>query len=138
MRSTLVADTSVVYAALDTSDADHAACLALLASGITATIPAPVIFELDWLGRTRGRPRAVELLLESVLDGSVLVIDLDAEDYRRARELVRQYADLPLDLVDSAVIAVAERLEQDMIATLDHRHFSVVQPAHVPAFTIVP
>jgi len=54
------------------------------------------------------------------------------------RQLVRGYADLGLGLVDASVIAIAERLEQDTIATLDRRHFSVVQPAHMPAFTLVP
>ena len=41
-------------------------------------------------------------------------------------------------LVDASVVAIAERLEQDTIATLDRRHFSVVRPLHVDAFTLVP
>jgi uncharacterized protein len=35
------------------------------------------------------------------------------------------------------VIAIAERLGQSEIATLDRRHFSVVRPAHVDAFLLV-
>lgn len=138
MRNTLVTDTSVVYAALDRDQVSHARCAALLASGPVVTIPAPVIGEVDWLGRSRGRLAAGELLLGSVLDGSILVVDLDREDWQRARELVRQYADQPLSVVDAAVVAVAERLEVDRIATLDRRHFSVVRPLHVPAFELVP
>jgi len=101
-------------------------------------MPAPVVVEVDWLARTRGRTDAMALLLRSVVDGSVLVVDLDVEDYARAAQLVEQYADLPLGLVDASVIAVAERLEQDTIATLDRRHFSVVRPLHVEALTLVP
>ncbi len=52
--------------------------------------------------------------------------------------LLRQYADLPLEFVDAAVVAVAERLEQTRVATLDHRHFSVVKPLHCERFTLVP
>ncbi len=48
------------------------------------------------------------------------------------------YADFPLGLVDASVIAVAERLGAADIATLDRRHFSVVRPAHVPAFRLLP
>lgn len=137
--STLVCDTSVVYAALDRSEQDHAVCVALLRSTPAAvTLPAPVVVEACWLGLTRGRPDAVDSLLGSVEDGSVLVVDLDQEDYRRVRALVRRYADLPLDIVDASVVAIAERLEEITVATLDRRHFSVVRPVHAPSFTLVP
>ena len=36
------------------------------------------------------------------------------------------------------MVAVAERLGAEEIATLDRRHFSAVRPAHVPAFTVLP
>jgi len=36
------------------------------------------------------------------------------------------------------VVATAERLEETIIATLDHRQFSVVKPVHCEAFTLVP
>jgi len=138
VRNTLVTDTGVVYAALVRKDENHARCRALLASGPVVTIPAPVIGEVDWLGRTRGRSEVGDLLLGSVVDGSVLVVDLDVEDWRRVRALGNRYADLPLSVVDAAIVAVAERLEEDTIATLDRRHFAVIRPAHVPAFTLVP
>jgi predicted nucleic acid-binding protein len=138
MRNTLVTDTSVIFAALTRDDEAHHRCRALLASGPVVVVPTPVIGELDWLGRRRGTPEAGELLLASVVDGSVLVVDLDLEDWRRVRDLMNRYADLPLNVVDGAVVAVAERLEEETIATLDHRHFSVVRPAHVAAFELVP
>jgi uncharacterized protein len=53
-------------------------------------------------------------------------------------ELVESYLDLPLGIVDAAVVAIAERLALTEIATLDHRHFSVVRPRHVPAFSLLP
>jgi hypothetical protein len=36
------------------------------------------------------------------------------------------------------VIALAERYQMNVIATLDQRHFGVVRPRHVEAFTLVP
>jgi hypothetical protein len=45
-------------------------------------------------------------------------------------ELVGTYLDLPLGIVDAAVIAIAERLGLTEVATVDHRHFSVVRPRH--------
>jgi uncharacterized protein len=135
---TLVADTGVLFAALEPHDADHARCYRLLESGPTVTIPAPVIGELDWLGRSRGRPDVSSAMLASVVDGSVLVAHLDAEDWQRVIDLLVRYADLPLNLVDASIVAVAERLEQTAIATLDHRHFSVVRPRHVRSFELLP
>jgi uncharacterized protein len=38
----------------------------------------------------------------------------------------------------ASLIAIAERLGIDTIATLDRRHFTVVRPAHVEAFTLLP
>ncbi len=102
------------------------------------TIPAPVLTELDRLGRRRGKAAAAAAVLGSVLDGSALVYDLDHEDWLRVLELVDRYADLPLSLVDASLVAVAERLEQKAVATLDRRHFSVVRPRHVRAFTLLP
>lgn len=134
----IVADTSVVFGALDAHDPNHSACASALSTGIPVVVPAPVLVEVDWLAHSRGRPKAITVLLRSVRDGSVLVANLDAEDYARVVELVEQYDDLPLGMVDASVVAVAERLEQDTIATLDRRHFSVVRPSHVPAFVLLP
>jgi uncharacterized protein len=49
------------------------------------------------------------------------------EDLARALELDRQYADLALGLVDGVVMAMAERLGAEAIATLDLRDFVPVE-----------
>jgi predicted nucleic acid-binding protein len=59
-------------------------------------------------------------------------------DWLRIAELVGRYRNLPLGTVDASVVAAAERLDVTQIATLDHRHFAVVRPAHVPAFELLP
>lgn len=64
--------------------------------------------------------------------------DLEPADWQRVRDLTEIYADNGLGGVDSSVIAVAERLKITTVATLDHRHFRAVRPAHVDAFEIVP
>jgi uncharacterized protein len=51
---------------------------------------------------------------------------------------MEQYLDLPLGMVDASVIALAERRNVAVIATLDHRRFATVRPRHVKAFTLVP
>lgn len=59
--------------------------------------------------------------------GNLIVEPVAASDWMRIAELVAQYADLPLGTVDASVIAAAERLGVSDIATLDRRHFTVVQ-----------
>lgn len=65
-------------------------------------------------------------------------VELTSADYARTADLVDQYADFPLGTTDAAVVALAERLDVDEIATIDHRHFTVVRPRHVKAFTLLP
>jgi uncharacterized protein len=59
-------------------------------------------------------------------------------EWQRIADLVETYADLPLGGTDASVIALAERLDATAIVTLDRRHFSVVRPAHVDAFELLP
>ena len=134
----MITDTGVVYASMDRSDPSHAACVELLQrTGDPLLVPSPVLVELDWLGDARGVP-VLDATLDSVESGSIEVIDLSPADYVRIRELCGQYQDLGLGMVDASVVAVAERLGEETIATLDHRHFSVVRPRHVASFTLVP
>src|SRR5215472_9709484 len=70
--------------------------------------------------------------------GQVMMVPLTAADLDRMAELVETYGDFPLGLVDAPVIAVAERLKADAIATLDHCHLSVVRPRHLPALKLLP
>ena len=76
--------------------------------------------------------------LESLIAGELTRVDLTDVDWRRAVDLVRQYSDLGLGLVDSSLVAVAERLNIETIATLNRRDFAVVRPAHCDAFELVP
>lgn len=90
------------------------------------------------LSQSRNRSRAADALLRSIVDGSVAVVDLEVDDYSRTRELITRYADLGLSFVDASIVVIAERFGETTIATLDHRHFAVVKPAHCKAFTLVP
>ncbi|GAB3997711.1 hypothetical protein GCM10029992_21470 [Glycomyces albus] len=60
------------------------------------------------------------------------------QELLRIAELVERYADLPLGAVDASVVALAERLDIREVATIDHRHFNIVRPAHAEAFSLLP
>jgi uncharacterized protein len=101
-------------------------------------MPAPVLTEVGYLlEREKGASAEAEFI-RSVRTGQVMMVPLTAHDLDRMAELVETYGDFPLGLVDASVIAVAERLRADSIATLDLRHFSVVRPRHRAAFDLLP
>lgn len=137
----IVVDTGVLYALADHSDTHHQACTRWLqAVADDLIVPSLVITEAAYLIGSRGGPTAEALFLEALIPGGVFEIaELEpATDLARMAALVRTYANLPLGTVDATVIAVAERLGADTVATTDRRDFSIVRPTHVPAFNLVP
>jgi predicted nucleic acid-binding protein len=64
--------------------------------------------------------------------------ELTTADVARMADLTERYADLRLGGTDASLVAIAERLSIRRIATFDRRHFTVVRPAHVDAFTLLP
>ena len=93
-------------------------------------MPSPVLPEVDYLLSSRVGAAASAALFESFVDGTFHVEWGRHEDLVRAATLNRQYADLALGLVDTAVMAIAERLKADAIATFDRRHFGAVTLRH--------
>lgn len=135
----LLADTGPLVAVANARDQHHHACRRLLETHRgPVLVPAPVIVDVCQLLESRQGTHAEAAFLASLGTRELDVITLEPGDYTRAAQLVTQYADLPLGAVDAAVIAVAERLRVPEVATLDRRHFGVVRPSHVDAFTLLP
>ena len=133
----LILDTGPIVAALDATDPDHARCADLLVHATEPRlIPSVVLVEVEYL--LRGWPDAFGQLIADVARGAFDVQDLDRAAVIRAGDLIARYRDQRLGFVDAAVIALAEQLGEERVATLDHRHFSVVRPAHVQALTLLP
>ncbi|MCP4131768.1 MAG: VapC toxin family PIN domain ribonuclease, partial [bacterium] len=76
--------------------------------------------------------------LHLVTAGQLEPTELTAQDWNRCEELCATYADLGLDLVEPSLIAIAERVGETQIATLNYRDFTVVRPAHTEAFELLP
>ncbi len=135
----LILDTGPLYASLDRSDQDHAACRALIESANEPlVIPAPVLVEVDYWIHQRLSPGVFVALLADVEAGAYLVEDLTRADYARVRELCDRYADADIGFVDAAVMAIAERLGEPKLATLDRRHFSLLRPRHRDTIELLP
>ncbi|WP_066070097.1 type II toxin-antitoxin system VapC family toxin [Frankia sp. EI5c] len=135
----IICDTGPLVAALNAKDADHHRCLQLLESHPgPLLVPAPVITEVCWLLESRAGSAAEATFLASLVEDDLTVVDLEPPDFQRMADLVRRYTDLPLGAVDASVVAVAERVQCTVVATLDRRHFHVVRPRHVDGFILLP
>jgi predicted nucleic acid-binding protein len=135
----LILDTGPLYAALDRRDDDHAACRQLIeTANEPLLIPSPVLVELDYLIASRLYAGVFAALLDDIAAGAYSVVELTGSDYIRVRELCDRYADADVGFVDAAVLAIVERLGEPKLATLDHRHFSIVRPRHMDALRLLP
>jgi predicted nucleic acid-binding protein len=135
----LIVDAGPLYAYVDADDAHHAACLELLeAHPGPLIVPTLVITEVAYLLSTRLGWQPEVRFLGDLAAGELIIEPIHPADPLRIAELVARYHDLPLGTVDASVVAAAERLGATEIATIDRRHFSVVRPAHTPAFELLP
>ena len=134
----ILVDTGIFIAACDRNEPNHQSCVDLLRSRADLAIVASVVAETAWLIEDRLGPRAEASFLRLVTSARFDIVDLVPDDYERCLELIETYDDLGLGFVDASIIAVAERLGQSTLATLNHRDFAVVRPAHRDAFELVP
>lgn len=138
----IICDTAPLVAAALYRDPDHHRCVELFTGLRLANrkmlIPAPIIAEIGYLLAIKAGAKTEANFLRAVAAGDFMPVDLTSVDYDRMASLVEQYADLPLGTSDASVIALAERLNVTEVATLDHRHFTVVRPCHVKSFTLLP
>ncbi|MEV7011045.1 PIN domain-containing protein [Streptosporangium sp. NPDC051022] len=133
-------DTGVLYALADRGDAHHNRCAKWLTSTAgPLLVPQTVVAEACYMIGTYCGVDVEAAFLDSVGAGKTFQPEALVDgDFERMAELVRRYGDLPLGGTDASVIAVAERRGSTRIATVDHRHFTVVRPRHTPALELLP
>lgn len=135
----LLVDTGVFVAAADQDDQHHRSCAALI-----ETHPGPLVTtslvatEAGWLIRRQLNIATEAAFYQAIANGDIDIANLTAADWVRMAELIDTYANIGLDAADASIVAIAERLNQATIATLDERDFRIVRPAHVDSFDLVP
>lgn len=130
----IVVDTGGLLALLNSQDRHHAAAKQLFEDdGTRWIIPWAVLPELDYLVTIRMGNEVARAFVDDVREGSFRVDAHLEKDLNRAAELQKKYAALSLGLVDSVVMAQAERHHAEAILTTDGRHFRAVRLAISPA-----
>jgi uncharacterized protein len=137
MSTLAIVDAGPLYAAADSDDGDHVACLATLSRpDLRLVVAALVIAEATYFVGRRLGPAAERAFLHGLTD-----LDVEGpsgEDFARMAQLVERYSDFPLGGTDASVVALAERLQAPIVVTLDRRHFAAVHPQHREAFELLP
>lgn len=124
----IVADTGAVLALIDADDPHHAPLRELFEARPTAwVLPWVVLPEVDYLVAKYLGAGTEEAFLDDLAAGTFAVEWGQPADLQRAADLAARYSALRLGLVDSVVMATAERLEARAIATLDLRDFGPVE-----------
>lgn len=134
----LVVDTSVLLAAADNADPDHEPCVRAIEGASPLLTTALVIAETAYLIRRQLGAKAEAAFFRALAVGEIQVEPIRPADAEQIASLIETYADLGLSGTDASLIVVAEPVNSTTIATLDHRHFSVVRPSHTNAFELVP
>ncbi len=135
----LVVDAGPLVAAAAARDRNHARCVELLSNASRPlVVPALVVTEVAYFLGDRIGAQAERAFANSLRAGELLLEPVTAADWERITELLDEYADLGLGIVDASVVAACERLDQTELATLDRRHYTVVRPRHCAALSLLP
>jgi hypothetical protein len=123
----ILADTGAILALLDSGDRHHDELRLLYENQPDAwVLPWAILPEVDYLAATHIGLQAQDLWMADLATGGFAVEWGRDGDLTAAERICRRYKSLRLGLVDGTVIALAERLHVDAIATLDLKHFGAV------------
>ncbi len=134
----LFVDTSIWYAAADSSDLSSARAKAILKSGEPLFTTDHVLVETWTLLRYRIQRRAAERFWEGMRSGVATVEPVGMADLENAWQIGLSYSDQDFSIVDRTSFAVMRRLGIERAASLND-HFAVFRfgPKRRHAFTII-
>lgn len=135
MANELLLDTGALVSLLDRSQRRHREFVDFFDSwtGQVVTTEAVLTESTHLLGRIAGGAIAC---LDFVLSGGALLIPATANSIRRARDLMKRYADCPMDFADATLVVLAEDLGTNIVLTTDQRDFSIYRIAGRKRFKI--
>jgi predicted nucleic acid-binding protein len=113
-------DTSIWYAAANSSDRSNSAAKAVLSSGEALVTSDHVLIETWTLIRYRIGRKAAERFWQGLRDGVATIETVGAADLEAAWQIGISWRDQDFSIVDRTSFAVMRRLGIDRAASLDH------------------
>ncbi len=137
-KGSILIDTGPIVALLDRDDRYHSLCVEIYKKDIKEPLLTtwPVLTEVFYL---LGFSYVLQdALWEFIQRGALKIYEIDFKLMNRCRTLMKKYRDLPMDLADATLVAVAEAEGIDTIFTLDHKDFNVYRTSKKKTFRLLP
>ena len=130
-------DTGPIVALFDKNDNNYNICTEIFKEIHEPLITTwPVLTEAFYL--LSFSPTVQDDLWEFIERGIVSVHNIDSNLSITCRELMKKYQDLPMDLADASLVAVADAENIQTIFTLDHKDFKVYRTKQKRHFKLLP
>jgi predicted nucleic acid-binding protein len=134
----LLTDAGPLVTLLDRRDVNYPRCVSVVANRLGPMMTTwPAFTEAMFLaGRGGGWPWQ-EQLWRWIASGALVLYDLTPRMVMRMPVLMERYSDLPMDLADASLVALAEEQGLRQVFTLE-RDFQVYRLPNGAAFELVP
>lgn len=134
----LFVDTSIWYAAADSSDKSNSRAKAILSAGEALVTTDHILVETWTLLHHRLGPKAAERFWEGLRSGVAAIEPVGVADIEAAWQIGLSWRDQDFSIVDRTSFAVMSRLGIERAASLDD-HFAVYRfgPRRRQSFTVV-
>jgi predicted nucleic acid-binding protein len=133
----ILIDTGPIVAFFDKDDRHHDLCIEILKEIREPLLTTwPVLTECFYLLNFSSEVQ--DSLWLFIQRGGIEIYPLEKELLIQCREFMKQYRDLPMDLADATLVALADALQVPKIFTLDHKDFSIYRFKQKRRFTLIP
>ena len=134
---TAIIDTGPWVALIDRSESRHTECVQWLKnfSGrlySTEAVLTEVLYILNF--SITAQCAALDFVLEYVIE----IVPSSTESLKKTRNLMKKYADLPMDFADATIVCLATETGMQNIITFDQKDFAVYRLPKKKSFTIMP
>ena len=133
----VILDTGPWVALIDRSESRHTECVQWLKnfSGrlySTEAVLTEVLYILNF--SITAQCAALDFVLESVVE----IVPSNTESLKKTKNLMKKYADLPMDFADATIVCLATQTGMQNIVTFDKKDFAIYKLPKKKSFTIMP
>ena len=132
-----ILDTGPWVALIDRSESRHIECVQWLKnfSGrlySTEAVLTEVLYILNF--STKAQSAAIDFVLEAVVE----IVPTSVESLKKAKNLMKKYADLPMDYADASIVCLATETGMQNVVTFARKDFAIYRLPKNRGFTIMP
>ena len=132
-----ILDTGPWVALIDRSETRHAECVQWLKnfSGSlysTEAVLTKVLYLLNF--STKAQSAAIDFALKDVVE----IVPSSVESLKKAKNLMKKYADLPMDYADASIVCLATETGMQNVVTFEERNFTIYKLPKKKGFKIMP